>query len=84
METGVPEGFLGLDIGPKSIAMNDEAIKKSKTIVSLQQSETIYININYSLGRAILWKVRTLQEPTDTDTRTSSYCRCSLPSVSHF
>ena len=33
METGVPEGFLGLDIGPKSIAMNDEAIKKSKTIV---------------------------------------------------
>ena len=30
---GVPEGFLGLDIGPKSIAMNDEAIKKSKTIV---------------------------------------------------
>ena len=45
METGVPEGFLGLDIGPKSIAMNDEAIKKSKTIVSLQQSETIYIYI---------------------------------------
>ncbi|CAE7213550.1 pgk-1 [Symbiodinium sp. CCMP2456] len=33
MSTGVPEGFLGLDIGPKSIAMNDEAIKKSKTIV---------------------------------------------------
>ena len=33
MDTGVPEGFLGLDIGPKSIAMNDEAIKKSKTIV---------------------------------------------------
>ena len=25
MSTGVPEGFLGLDIGPKSIAMNDEA-----------------------------------------------------------
>jgi len=33
MSTGVPEGFLGLDIGPKSIEMNDEAIKKSKTIV---------------------------------------------------
>ncbi|CAJ1374446.1 unnamed protein product [Effrenium voratum] len=33
MSTGVPDGFLGLDIGPKSIAMNDEAIKKSKTIV---------------------------------------------------
>ena len=33
MSAGVPEGFLGLDIGPKSIAMNDEAIKKSKTIV---------------------------------------------------
>ena len=25
MSTGVPEGFLGLDIGPKSIEMNDEA-----------------------------------------------------------
>ena len=33
METGVPDGFLGLDIGPKSIAMNDEAIKKAKTTV---------------------------------------------------
>ena len=25
MSTGVPDGFLGLDIGPKSIEMNDEA-----------------------------------------------------------
>jgi len=33
MSTGVPEGFLGLDIGPKSIEMNDAAIAKSKTIV---------------------------------------------------
>lgn len=33
MSTGVPEGFLGLDIGPKSIALNDAAIAKSKTIV---------------------------------------------------
>jgi len=33
LTTGVPEGYLGLDIGPKSIALNDEAIAKSKTIV---------------------------------------------------
>jgi len=33
METGVPAGFLGLDIGPKSIELNDAAIAKSKTIV---------------------------------------------------
>merc|ERR1719415_385721 len=33
MSTGVPEGFLGLDIGPKSIEMNDAAIAKSKTII---------------------------------------------------
>jgi phosphoglycerate kinase len=33
MSTGVPVGFLGLDIGPKSIEMNDAAIAKSKTIV---------------------------------------------------
>jgi len=33
MTTGVPEGFLGLDIGPKSIELNDAAIAKSKTIV---------------------------------------------------
>lgn len=25
MSSGVPDGFLGLDIGPKSIEMNDEA-----------------------------------------------------------
>ena len=24
METGIPEGFMGLDCGPKSIAMNQE------------------------------------------------------------
>ena len=33
MTTGVPDGFLGLDIGPKSIELNDAAIAKSKTIV---------------------------------------------------
>jgi len=33
LSTGVPAGFLGLDIGPKSIALNDAAIRKSKTIV---------------------------------------------------
>jgi len=33
MSTGVPAGFMGLDIGPKSIALNDAAIAKSKTIV---------------------------------------------------
>uniref|UniRef100_A0A7S1WM56 Phosphoglycerate kinase n=1 Tax=Alexandrium catenella TaxID=2925 RepID=A0A7S1WM56_ALECA len=33
LESGVPEGFLGLDIGPKSIELNDAAIAKSKTIV---------------------------------------------------
>jgi len=33
MSTGVPDGFLGLDIGPKSIEPNDAAIAKSKTIV---------------------------------------------------
>jgi len=33
MKTGVPEGALGLDIGPKSIELNDAAIAKSKTIV---------------------------------------------------
>lgn len=33
MSTGVPDGFMGLDIGPKSIAQNDTAIAKSKTIV---------------------------------------------------
>jgi len=33
MITGVPEGYLGLDIGPKSIELNAAAIAKSKTIV---------------------------------------------------
>eukprot|EP00408_Alexandrium_pacificum_P047123 CAMPEP_0171241862 /NCGR_PEP_ID=MMETSP0790-20130122/45333_1 /TAXON_ID=2925 /ORGANISM="Alexandrium catenella, Strain OF101" /LENGTH=516 /DNA_ID=CAMNT_0011708523 /DNA_START=71 /DNA_END=1621 /DNA_ORIENTATION=+ len=33
LESGVPDGFLGLDIGPKSIELNDAAIAKSKTIV---------------------------------------------------
>jgi len=33
MNTGVPEGFLSLDIGPKSIELNDAAIAKSKTVV---------------------------------------------------
>jgi phosphoglycerate kinase len=29
---GVPEGWMGLDIGPKSIAMNAEVIRRSKTV----------------------------------------------------
>jgi len=33
LSTGVPDGYLGLDIGPKSIELNDAAIGKSKTIV---------------------------------------------------
>ena len=33
LSTGVPVGFLGLDIGPKSIDLNDAAIARSKTIV---------------------------------------------------
>lgn len=33
MSTGVPDGFMGLDIGPQSIRLNDAAIAKSKTIV---------------------------------------------------
>jgi len=33
MNTGVPEGFLSLDIGPKSIELNDAAIAKCKTVV---------------------------------------------------
>ena len=33
LSTGVPEGFQGLDIGPKSIELNDAAIAKSKTVV---------------------------------------------------
>merc|ERR1719277_2489787 len=31
--TGVPDGFMGLDCGPKSIEKNAEAIKKAKTII---------------------------------------------------
>eukprot|EP00443_Scrippsiella_acuminata_P014150 CAMPEP_0115286302 /NCGR_PEP_ID=MMETSP0270-20121206/61874_1 /TAXON_ID=71861 /ORGANISM="Scrippsiella trochoidea, Strain CCMP3099" /LENGTH=863 /DNA_ID=CAMNT_0002703347 /DNA_START=68 /DNA_END=2659 /DNA_ORIENTATION=+ len=33
LSSGVPEGFMGLDCGPQSIAKNDEAIAKSKTII---------------------------------------------------
>merc|ERR1711934_1010087 len=33
LSTGVPEGFLGLDIGPKSIELNDAAVDASKTII---------------------------------------------------
>jgi len=32
-ETGIPEGFMGLDCGPKSRVRNAEAIAKSKTII---------------------------------------------------
>merc|ERR1711971_63815 len=32
-ETGIPDGFMGLDCGPKSIALNAEAVKASKTII---------------------------------------------------
>mmetsp|Transcript_128319 Transcript_128319/g.357186 ORF Transcript_128319/g.357186 Transcript_128319/m.357186 type:complete len:178 (+) Transcript_128319:1-534(+) len=33
MSTGVPAGYLGLDIGPNSVEANAEAIRKAKTIV---------------------------------------------------
>merc|ERR1719281_1524652 len=33
MESGVPEGFMGLDCGPKSIELNAAAIAQAKTIV---------------------------------------------------
>ena len=33
MADGIPDGFMGLDCGPKSIAMNAEVIKKSKTVI---------------------------------------------------
>merc|ERR1719188_2161662 len=33
LSSGVPEGFMGLDCGPESIAKNAEAIAKSKTII---------------------------------------------------
>merc|ERR1712224_876443 len=32
-EEGIPDGFMGLDCGPKSIALNAEAVKASKTII---------------------------------------------------
>merc|ERR1740122_153068 len=33
LSAGVPDGFMGLDCGPKSIVKNAEAIAKSKTII---------------------------------------------------
>merc|ERR1719343_762778 len=32
-EEGIPDGFMGLDCGPKSIALNAEAVNDSKTII---------------------------------------------------
>merc|ERR1711939_1007922 len=32
-EEGIPDGFLGLDCGPKSIALNKAAVEASKTII---------------------------------------------------
>lgn len=32
-ETGVPEGFMGLDCGPESIKKNAETIMACKTII---------------------------------------------------
>jgi phosphoglycerate kinase len=32
-ETGIPDGFMGLDCGPKSIELNAAAVKASKTII---------------------------------------------------
>merc|ERR1711971_811221 len=32
-ETGIPDGFMGLDCGPKSIEMNAQAVAASKTII---------------------------------------------------
>merc|ERR1719324_398024 len=32
-ESGIPDGFMGLDCGPKSIALNAEAVRASKTII---------------------------------------------------
>merc|ERR1712125_175450 len=32
-EEGVPDGFMGLDCGPKSVEMNAAAIKEAKTII---------------------------------------------------
>merc|ERR1719471_1765150 len=33
LETGIPDGFMGLDCGPESIKKNAEAIAKAKTII---------------------------------------------------
>merc|ERR1711920_588716 len=32
-ESGIPEGFMGLDCGPKSIERNKKAVMESKTII---------------------------------------------------
>merc|ERR1719168_190686 len=32
-EEGIPDGFMGLDCGPKSVEMNAKAVKESKTIL---------------------------------------------------
>merc|ERR1712176_711210 len=32
-EEGIPDGFMGLDCGPESIALNAAAVKESKTII---------------------------------------------------
>merc|ERR1719321_850217 len=32
-EEGIPDGFMGLDCGPKSIALNKKAVDASKTII---------------------------------------------------
>merc|ERR1719261_1868968 len=32
-ESGIPDGFMGLDCGPKSIELNAAAVKASKTII---------------------------------------------------
>merc|ERR1712048_718642 len=32
-ETGIPDGFMGLDCGPKSIELNAAAVKASKTMI---------------------------------------------------
>merc|ERR1712060_598100 len=32
-ESGIPDGFMGLDCGPKSIQANREAVEASKTII---------------------------------------------------
>ena len=31
--TGIPEGWLGLDVGPKSVALFNDAIRRAKTII---------------------------------------------------